>query len=862
MTPRVGGPRLAGWMIDLLDPSGAVRGDLDEEFARYQVPGKGRVRAHVWYWGQVLRTLPRLMTGGSVVGSVVGRVVDDVAQALRALRRRPRSTALIVATLGLGLGANAGVFSLVHSVILQPLPFEHADRLIRIRPEVLFYTQLGEARAVAEAAPTIEAGLPWGRTLFLFTDADPAAEVRGAGVEWDHFERLGTRPLLGRTFRREDAEADPSDAIVISHGLWVRRFGADSALVGRRVEVRGRLRTIVGVMGPEHVPMEPDWEAWSALPLDAERVAGAAMAMNALLRPGVSMSQAHDDVRRAFAEVWARRGSIATDEELAEITVVRLRDHLLGGVDRPLGVLLGAVVAVLLLACANVANLRLADGSGRTAEIAVRASLGASRMRILGQLVWEVVILSAVGAGVALLLAWGFQAWGVQRIPEGVPRSSQWVVGGAVVAYTVGAALIAGLLAGVLPAWHAAGGRGAAGIARGGRSAGARLSGVLITAEMAGSVVLLIGAGLMLRSFSELRDVDPGFEPERAVAVRVVPSQIQGSEEEGFEGFYRRVEEGAGSLPGFEAVGSIMFLPMTPGGAYSAFRELGATETTEDSPSTSFRIVTPGYLTAMGIALRAGRNFDGSEEAGGVEVGLVNETLARMAFGADDPVGRTLTVGRAEPQAIQVIGVVADVRQSDLREAGQPELYRPIAQQSQGTMYVVARTSLDSDEALAALQASIKAVDPGAVLSRAVAVSEVVGQNLGQTRSVMQLLTLFSVVALALGTVGVYGVASHAVARQRREIGIRLALGARGAQEALRTVGVGLAPVGLGVAVGVAVAMAGSGVLSTLVYGVGTRDLGTFVAVPVLLAIAALGSIVVPAIRVTGIDPVRSLNDE
>jgi predicted permease len=387
------------------------------------------------------------------------------------------------------------------------------------------------------------------------------------------------------------------------------------------------------------------------------------------------------------------------------------------------------------------------------------------------------------------------------------------------------------------------------------------LSGALIVAEMAGSVVLVVGAGLMLRSFVALRSVDPGFDPEAAVAVRVVPSPIWDTGTGGVEEFYRQVEEGAGALSGFESVGSIMFLPMTPGGAYAAFREFGAVETTDDSPSTSFRIVTPGYFDAMGISLRAGRNFDGSEEAGGVEVGLVNETLARQAFGEEDPVGRTLVVGREEPRAIQIVGVVADVRQSDLREVGMPELYRPLAQQAQGSMYVVARTELDVDEALPALQASIKMVDPDALLSRSAAVSEVVGRSLGQARSVMQLLTLFGIVAIVLGAVGVYGVASHAVARQRREIGIRLALGARAGQEARRTVGAGLGPVAGGLGVGVALAMVGSSVLSTLVYGVGTRDLSTFVAVPLLLATAAVVSIVVPALRVTRIDPVRSLND-
>lgn len=861
MSPRRRPPALAGWLLDRLDPSGSIRGDLDEEYLRYRRP-EGAVGARLWYWGQVVRSLPR-MTGrreGEGAGAWAARRGADLGQALRAVRRRPGASGLTVATLGLALGVNVAVFSLVQAVVFRDLPFEAASRLVRLHPDELFYVDLAGAQALAEEASTVERVLPWGRTLFTFTGSDPAEEVRGATVAWDHFEGLGARPLLGRGFVRGDAEVVPADAVVLSHGLWVRRFGADPGVVGRRVEVGERPRTVVGVMGPDHVPMEPDWEAWSPMPLDAEAFAGRALAVNALLRPGVTQDEARDDLRRALVAAWARGGYTATDDDVAAIRVVPLRDHLLGDVGRPLGVLYAAVLAVLLLACANVANLRLAQGESRAPEMAVRASLGAGRGRLVGQLVLESLVLAAVGGALALGLAGALHAWGAGRLPAGMPRASQWTLGGATVAYAVASAAGAGLLAGLLPAWRLAGGRGLARRARGAGPGAERLSALLVTAEVAGSVVLLVAAGLMLRSFAALRAVDPGFETDGVVAVRVTPTSDRVAGPAETAAYWDAVLEAAGAVPGVEARGAIMFLPMSPGGAWSAVRREGSSVPDDEVPSGSFRIVTPGYFETLGVRRLAGRLFEAGDDAGGEPVAVINESLARLVFGDDDPVGRTLLVGRDEPDPLRVVGVVADVRQSQVRDEAFPEFYRPAAQEPFARMYLVARSGGgDPGATLAGLQGAVKSVDAGAILSRPVTLDALVAESVGATRLVTQLLALFGVVALTLGAVGVYGVTASAVARRRREIGIRKALGAPAGAVAGGTLIRALVPVFGGLLLGAVGAAAASGLLDTLLFEVDARDPVTFVVVPVVLGLVALAAVAGPTLRASRIDPVRTL---
>ncbi len=854
-------PRLAGHLLDLLDPSGEARPDLDEEYVRHRRAETGALRAYAWYVSQVVRSAPHLWRRSSPPGSFVAEMWVDAASAARMVRRRPGPALLVVATLAIALGINTSVFSLTWSVVMRPLPFAHQDRLVRIHPDELFYIGLAGAQRVAEEAPSFEEILPWGRTLFTLTSADPAEELRGAVVQHRHFTALGTRPLLGRDFTREDALAEPSDAVILSHAVWTRAFGADPSVVGGPVEIGGRTRTLVGVMGPEHVPMEPDWEAWAPLPLDPAD-SGWALALNGLLRPGVSAGSVEAEIRRALSVAWTEGGATMSDEDVAAVRVVSLREHLLGEVRTPLVVLLTAVVFVLLLACANVATLLLAQGSARQGEIAVRASLGAGRWRILRQLTLEMLLLASGAAAAGIVFATTLQAWASSRLPGTVPRADQWEVGTAAVVFTFGAALLAVVAGGVLPGWGTARGGDSAAVLRGGkrRSAG-RLSAGLVGLQVALSVLLVIGAGLMTRSFVALSAVDPGFRPDGAVAVRLTPPNGR-YEGESVTFFYDEVRRAAESSPEIESAGAILFLPMTPGGAWSSYHPPGAATAEGNLPTTAFRIVTPGYLETMEVDLVAGRYLDEGDGADAEAVAVINRTLARHAFRSPDPVGRVLVLGRAGTDTVRVVGVVDDVRQSDLRTDVFPELYRPLAQQPMNRLYMVARASNDPGRALVALHDAVRRVDADVLLSRSGHVLDIVRESMGTTRLVTQLLGLFGVLAVLLGAIGIYGVSAQNVAVRRKEMGIRMALGADGARVARQTLLSGLVPVAVGIVVGLGTAAGTAGTLQSLLFAVEPRDLVTFVAVPAFFTLVAVASLAVPMVRAGGTDPVETLRSE
>lgn len=867
-----GPPGLAGRLLDLLDREearGTLRGDLDEEYERHVRPKLGTRAARRWYWRQTLASVPRLL-GRRVRGVRFGfrgfNAAGDLRRALRALTRRPGATTAVVLTFALALGANVSVFSVVYGVLLRPLPWADQERVVRVHPDELFYIRLAGAQRFAREVTSFASVVPWGRTLFTFVGDGRGEEVRGGLVQWDHFRMLGVTPELGRGFREEDARSWPYDVVVLSHDLWVRRFGRDPTVVGRRVDINGRMRTVIGVMARSHVPIEADWEAWAPLPLDPEGVAGTALAINARLRPGVSIDQGARDMRRAFRTIWAEDGETTTPDELAGIRLVRLRDYMLGDVTKPLWVLMGGVLAILLLACANVANLLLAQGEGRSGAVAVQLSLGAPPRRVAAQLLAETAFLALGGTALGLWMGWAIVHWASTRLPAALPRATDIGVGLPVIAFGLVAMGIAAVLAGVYPVVRTlrsglrhnlgAAGRGAA--ERPGRAAS-----LLVAIESALACVLVVGAALMLQSFRALRHVDPGFEPEGAVAVRVAPPPGRYDEDGARTGLYDRISEEVGAIPTVGSVGGIMFLPMSSGGAWSRYR---ATATPPESPDdalvASFRVVLPGYFETLRVRRLQGRSFGADDDGEAPRVAIVNETMADRLFPGEDPLGRLVYRGPDAQTAYTVVGVVADVHQADLKEPSYPEIYFPYAQSPLSRMYVVARTHGDAEAVLAAMERAILALDGGIVLSRPGMVADVVGATVADTRILSTLLGLLGLVALLLGAVGIYGVTAHAVSRRRREIGIRMALGAEGGRVALRTVGLGMVPVAVGTLLGVAGAVAGGRVLSGLLFDVAPTDAATLLAVPLVLGGTALIALLVPAVRASTIDPVRTLRDE
>lgn len=865
--PEASPPRLARALLELLLPAhdaGTLTGDLDEEYQRFIRPERGAGAAARWYWGQVLRSAPGILAarlrprGDQGLGRVL---VTDTRYAARVLRRRPGYAAAAIATLTLALGVNTTVFSVVDVVLVTPLPFEHTERLVRPMPHDLFFLGGSEVEPLQEQMTTFDAFSAWGRIPYVFTSGSDAEEVRGARVSWHHFETLGTAPALGRGFVRDDAAS--GDVIVLSHDLWTRRFGADPDIVGSALDVSGRATVVVGVMGPHHVPMEYDWEAWSPLPLDPNQAQGMALSGIARLQPGATLAQATTELRRVLPEIRGDAGTSTPEEVSAGITIEQLDTWLTGDHRVSMIVLMAAVGLLLLLACVNVSGLLVAQGLTRERELAVRRALGGSRLRLARQRIVEVALLFLAGCAGALVVSALSLQWFRSFLPAELPRVQHVAVSPRVVAFTLLLAASAALLTAVLPALRDGRGElaGLAGSSRGGGGGKARLRVLttLVAVEMTFAVVLVVGAGLMLRTLSSLRSVEPGFRSESVVTVRTSPSAGRYPDGPELEAYYQEVYETVAAVPGIESVGGIQFLPMTPGGWWISWGSADGSRPGEESMAAA-RVVRGSYFEAMGIALRSGRfpTDDDARAETGFSV-VINERLAREAFPGGDAVGRALTMS---DQELRVIGVVADVRQSDLRSEAHPEVYFHFGQIPWRRMHMVASVDGDPADVLDEVAAAVRGVDAQVALGGPRALGEVVAGTVADTTLVTLLLTLFGGIGMALGAVGVYGVTSQSVAERRREIGVRLALGAAPDGVVARTIGRGMVPVGLGVVVGLTAAVAGTRLLEGLLHGVDPLDPGTFLAAPLTLGLVAVAALSVPALRASRVDPVTALREE
>lgn len=860
-------PRRARALLDwLLPPSdaGAATGDLDEEYTRFILPSRSLFAADCWYWRQVLLSAPRLLSRRrSGDGSILGSLARDLRFAARVLRRRPGHTIAAVATLALGLGVSTTLFTVVNAVLIRPLPFAETDRLVRPLPDALFFMNSAEAQLFAERTSVLESFAAWGRTLFLFTAGGEAEEVRGARVTWNHFDMLGVDPLIGRTFERADAESD--DVVVLSHGLWMRRFGGDRGVIGSAIQLSGRSTTVIGVLRPEHVPMEFDWQAWRTLPLDPELSVGMALAGNARLRDGADIDQAREELKRVLPEIWAEGGYYASEEERAALDVVALRTWLIGDAQQGLFVLAGAVGLILLLACANVTNLLLAQNGSRAREFAVRAALGGSRVQLARQLFIEVLLLSALGGALALLASLLSLDWLAGRLPADLPRGGNVSISGAVVLFAAVSTIGVALLTGLVPALRSSG-QGMGRWTRGGRSGStgrerARLRWALVASEMALAVVLVVGAGLMLRTLASLRAVDPGFDADGVVTVRPSPPADRYPRGPELDAYYARLTLELERLPGVRSVGAIQFLPMTPGGSWTTYRPEGLVIGAEETPpTTAMRVVRKGYFETMRIPLVGGRMLTAADgEPDRQAVAVVNETFAREAFPDGPALGRNVVVDSA---GVRIVGVVKDVRQSDLRTRSHAEMYMPFGRSTWRRMHMVVRTDEDEIPMLNTVAQVVRAIDGDVSMIGPRMMSDIVGTTFGDARLLTALLTLFGFVGLGLGAIGVYGVTAQSVSERRRDIGIRIALGADATGVVRMTVLRGLGPVALGLCVGLLGAFVGRGVLDGLLYGVASSDPRTFVTAPSVLFLVALLSLVVPAVRASRVDPAMTLREE
>ncbi len=814
---------------------------------------------------------------------------QDVRYGARALWKSPAFTAVAVLAVALGVGANTAIFSVVNTVLLRALPYENAERLAALYtgrgPTViggpLSYPDLLDYRAQAQSFEYV-AGYQGVGTVMSLGQGDEPERVRGTEVMADLFPLLGVRAARGRVFtREEDVEGGPS-VIVISDGLWRRRFGSDPNVVGREVRMglSGRAATVIGVMphGFKFPPDESDALDYYT-PFVAQNAKSNADSMNnrgSVFIPTVAKLRDGVPFERAAAEVETIANRIATQypdtSANRRARVVRLHEDLVGQVRPALLVLLGAVGLVLLIACANVANLLLARAASRGREIAVRTALGATRARVARQLLTESLLLSLAGGAAGLLLS----VWGVEAIiklsPATVPRLAETAIDARVFLFALGVSVLTGLVFGLAPALSASKTDLAESLKEGGRggSAGARnnsLRATLVVVEVALSLMLLVGAGLLIKSFRQLVTTDPGYSPERVLAVTVALNTQKFADEDSRAGYFREAVARINELPGVESAGLTRLLPLGRSDIFNSFQLAGrAPFAPGERNSARSYTISPEYFRVLGIPLRRGRAFNGADGKKTNPVIVVNEAFVRIYFQGQEPLGQHVIIDGPDDKPLpprEVVGVVGDIHFQRFDDEEQPEYYIPFEQAPSAVTQVVVRSKGSDAAALTApVRAALKGVDPNLLIWRTETMDELAGQSVAPQRFNVALLGFFAALAMLLAAVGIYGVMSYTVTQRRHEIGIRMALGAQRRDVLRLVVRQGMLLTLLGLGLGLAGALALTRLMSSLLYGVSATDPLVFALVSLLLAAVALLASYVPARRATKVDPMVALRYE
>ncbi|HYV97354.1 MAG TPA: ABC transporter permease [Gemmatimonadaceae bacterium] len=805
-------------------------------------------------------------------------VGQDVRYAFRNLRHSPTFTLTAVLTLVLSIGATTAMFSVVNAVLLRRLPYPQPDRIAvlcelnnenraqrpcnSLNPGNVMYWQR-TSKAFATIGAMREA-----RVSLVPPNAD-AVSVLARAANATVFKIMGARAATGRLFDVVDDTGSGANVVVLSHAFWRSQFGGDSAVVGTTVRLNTFSYTVVGVAAPDATIFDPV-DIWLPLRFQPQQLNQPGRSLRGIgrLRDGVSMAQADDEMRAMAAQRAELAPNVNTNWTAYALP---LHERLVGGTRRALWVLLGAVGFLLLIACANVANLQMVRAASRQREFALRISLGASPGRVVRQLVTESIVLTGVSTVLGLFLAVKGTTALVSLLPAGISAQALHGVtaNGTVLAFSLLVAVGTGVLFGVAPAWQATrsdmqaglkdGGRGTAGASR----TSARLRSALVVAEISLAVMLLAGAGLMVRSLSALQRVRLGFDPAHSLTASMTIPRAVYRTDTAVVNFFRNAEARVRALPGVEAVGAISYMPLSGERSASGFNVEGRPPAPAGSePVGDMRAVTPGYFDAMGVTIVAGRGFTEHDDIGSPKVGVISETLAHSLFPGENPVGRFLVYEWNVLERVEIVGVAADVHHEAVDKQPFMEIYRPLTQFVYGSMYLVVRASGDPGAIVAPLRAAIRAVDPNVPLARVNTMNELVAQSLGRTRLSTTLFALFGGLGLVLAAVGIYGVMAHTVQQRRHEVGVRMALGAnRGMVRALfvkRGVGLALA----GVVIGTAGGLLATRLMTKFLFGVSPGDPRTFALTAGVLGAVALVACYLPARAATNVSPVSALRGE
>ena len=806
---------------------------------------------------------------------------QDIRYGLRVLLKSPGLTAVAVIALALGIGANTAIFSVVNALLLESLPYRDAERIVILWEHS---RRFGNERNVLspanfidwrEQSQSFEEMALFFDARFNLTGGEEPVELPGQAVTPNLFTLLGVEPILGRNLTAEDAAPDAPNAVVISYGLWQSRYGGDPGVIGRQLTLNTAQGSIVGVLPAGfqwHIQQNSQTgtpaDIWVPFPLgeDMRTRRGRFVQAVGRLREGVSLEQARAEMNTIAARLEQQHPNFNANWGA---TLVPLREQLVGDVRPALWIMLGAVGFVLLIACANVANLLLARAAARQKEFAIRTALGAGRRRVIRQLLTESVLLSTLGGALGLLLAW----WGVEALVALSPRElvnlESVRLSLPVLGFTLGVSFFTGLVFGLAPALEAArlntseslkeGGRGTT---AGGRSR--RLRSVFVVAEIALALVLLVSAGLLVRSFIRLQAVDPGFRADNLLTMRVQLPRGAYQEDQRAIAFYRQAVERIGALPGVASAGAVSYLPFTGIAAATRFTIEGRPEAASgEDISTEVRVTSGDYFRAMNIPLLRGRLYNEQEMTESRHVIVINEAMARTHFPNEDPLGRRITVTMSEnPVPSEIIGIVGDSKHEGLDKEARPTVFWPHPELSYRAMTIVARTAGDPLALAQAAQREIQAIDPNQPVSTIRTMEQWLAESVARARFNTLLLGLFAALAFVLAAVGIFGVMSYTVTQRTHEIGLRMALGAQSRDVLLLIVGQGLTLTLVGVGLGLAGAYALTRLLASLLFGVTATDPVTYGVVAALLLAVALLACYIPARRATKVDPMEALRYE
>src|SRR6266404_2725324 len=805
----------------------------------------------------------------------------DLRYGVRMMAQRPGFTLVAVITLGLGIGANTAIFSVVNGVLLNPMPYRAADRLVQfwetnplknwtqatVAPANLFDWQKQNESFEEIAAYFGSDKKGPGLSGLQLTGGGEPERVQGLFVTGNLFSVLGVDAVLGRSLRDEETWPGKSMVVVLSYGLWQRRFGGDPNIVGKTIALNGRNREVVGVMSPDFYYPSKEVEMWLPMGWDHNQIAQLRrphfLRAVGRLKDGVSVEQARAEMNNIAGQLEQQYP--VTNTQMG-VGLGPLKEWVVSDTRLPLIVFLVAVAFVLLIACANVANLLLARAATRTREVAIRTALGAPRRRIVKQLLTENLLLATAGGGLGLLLALWCRDLLVMFSPGNIPRLDEARIDGRVLGFSIGITLLTTLLFGLVPALQSSKPDLVATLKEGGQkggSQGGRARNTLVVAEVALALVLVIGAGLMVRSFLRLQHIDPGFNARNVLMITVDLPGVRYPEDNQAIAFFEQAEQRIKGLPGVVDVGSTN-VPALKGAGYTNDMTIPGRPPEDYIREIRHKTITADYFRAMGIQLLSGRFFDSSDNAKGAQTIIVNEAFARRCFLDEETVGKQVKFARPSEQGTweTIVGVVRNEKQDSLGADAKPEAYKSQLQEASAGMTLVVRTEGDPRPLIAAVREEIRALDKDLPPYNIKTMSDVLFESLARERFTTLLLMVFAALALVLASIGIYGVMSYSVTQRTHEIGIRLAIGAQTSDIFRQVVGQALRLAGIGVAVGLAGAFALTRLMASLLYGVSTTDPLTFALIAALLAGVSLLASYIPARRATRVDPMIALRYE